>query len=269
MAVLAPAKARLLERFRSIPSDRALKRQYDRIHASGRERILQQNVSVDRLRGRAVNSLNLLIALEHQLPQEVQLAIGHVQSRLAKAVPELLLSKPSESHSNIFSLSPSYMKDLVDPNTGRFYECGTTYKGENFCDGEAYPRYLEVMQQCLTDMSPFELRLSGLFVSPSAICLQGFDGGRLNRFRAALLLACEEAGLRTPDGNPNIAHITIARYQQPLQAPEQFLALAESFREFEFGSFTIDRCYLVREEVTYLSKMTIEEELPLGSLVRV
>jgi len=256
-------KTRLLGALSSVSSDRDLRQKYDQIHAAGKKHILRNNVEPDKLGGKRVYSVNLLIALECQMPIEIRAAIARAQQTLAQADPGLVLSPSDTLHACVFTLSPSFRKQLINPATGQFYEDGI-YDGENFCAGNANG-YSEILRRTLSKTSSFELEFAGIFATPEAVCIQGFDGGLLNLLRASLLTAFEAAGLRTPDWQANIAHLTIARYKQPLQNPEFFLTTVERLRTADFGTLNIDKFYLVKEHRTYLSEKTIIEELPVRS----
>lgn len=109
--------------------------------------------------------------------------------------------------------------------------------------------YIERIHQCLSGIASFSIQLKGLTASPSCIMVQGFlidntlkhirDNLRNNFKNSALQHSIDKRyAIQT-------AHSTIFRLRNNLNARDKFLDLIEQYKDYEFGTFTVDSLVLV------------------------
>lgn len=108
--------------------------------------------------------------------------------------------------------------------------------------------YKEIIQKSLIDINKIKINFKGITASPSAIMIQGFPDETLNILRNNLRTNFKKSTLeQSLDKRYSIttAHCTVMRFQEKLQNPEQLIAIAEKFREFDFGDFIVENIELV------------------------
>jgi 2'-5' RNA ligase len=109
--------------------------------------------------------------------------------------------------------------------------------------------YIEMIHQCLSGISSFSIQFKGLTASPSCVMVQGFlIDNTLKRIRDKLRSNFKNSGLQhSIDKRYAIqtAHSTIFRLRNNLNAKDKFLDLVEQYKDYEFGTFTVDSLELV------------------------
>ncbi|MFI2742331.1 2'-5' RNA ligase family protein [Zhouia sp. PK063] len=108
--------------------------------------------------------------------------------------------------------------------------------------------YISLIKQCLPK-HPFKISFKGITLSPSCVLIQGFFADEtLNNFRDDLRLAFKNSNLeQSLDKRYAIqtAHSTVVRFQYPLKNKSAYLHHLQLYRNFNFGSFTINEVELV------------------------
>ena len=121
--------------------------------------------------------------------------------------------------------------------------------------------YIEIIQRSLVDINHIKIDFKGVTASPSAIMIQGFPTDEsLTNLRNKLRENFKASALQQSiDSRYEIAtaHSTVMRFQQKLQNPQKLIAVAEKFRDYNFGEFTVDKLELVYNDWYQRAKNTI------------
>lgn len=109
--------------------------------------------------------------------------------------------------------------------------------------------YIKIIQESLIDSGKIKIEFRGVTASPSALMIQGFPADEsLNNLRNKLRENFKKSALQQSiDSRYAIAtaHCTAIRFQEKLQNPEKLIQVAEKFRDYNFGEFTVDKIELV------------------------
>ncbi|MGF1684703.1 2'-5' RNA ligase family protein [Photobacterium minamisatsumaniensis] len=109
--------------------------------------------------------------------------------------------------------------------------------------------YVKVFKEALCDAGSFDIHFKGITASPSCILLQGFmPDDLLSDVREKLRLAFNNSPLYASiDSRYKIAtaHSTIIRFKDNLNDPRGLFDLNNRYRDYEFGTHTVDRLALV------------------------
>ncbi len=109
--------------------------------------------------------------------------------------------------------------------------------------------YIAVVQECLNDISSFEIEFKGITASPSCLMIQGFMiDNTLNLIREKLRSSFKSTNLeQSIDKRYSIqtAHSTIFRIKNGLSNQQEFLKFIEANRNTDFGKFTVNELELV------------------------
>lgn len=109
--------------------------------------------------------------------------------------------------------------------------------------------YIAVLQACLADVKHFKVDFRGITASPSCIMVQGFPAsGQLSDLRDRLRENFRQTSLpQTIDSRYILrtAHITAARFKEPLRNPAIFLDKLQAYRSHSFGSTEVYQVELV------------------------
>jgi len=109
--------------------------------------------------------------------------------------------------------------------------------------------YVKVINQVIESHKAFTIQFKGITASPSCILLQGFfENDTLNEIRNQLRLSFKNSTLQQSlDQRYAIqtAHSTIIRFREKLNNKNAFLATVEKYRDFDFGTFKVEKMELV------------------------
>lgn len=109
--------------------------------------------------------------------------------------------------------------------------------------------YIDIFRQCLQNIEPIQIRFTGITASPSCILLQGFpEGEGLESLRDNLRQGFKQSGLRTSIDSRyplNTAHATVIRFCAPLVDNDEFMAKLQQYRNYDFGTVTLNNFELV------------------------
>jgi 2'-5' RNA ligase len=109
--------------------------------------------------------------------------------------------------------------------------------------------YIKIIQESLINLDEIKIEFRGVTASPSALMIQGFPADEsLNTLRNKLRENFKKSTLQQSIDSRyaiSTAHSTVMRFQEKLQNPEKLIAVAEKFRDYNFGEFTVDKVELV------------------------
>jgi 2'-5' RNA ligase len=109
--------------------------------------------------------------------------------------------------------------------------------------------YVETIKKSIMGISCFKIEFRGLTASPSCLMVQGFlENNTLNQIRDNLRVDFKDTGLeQSMDKRYAIqtAHSTIFRLKEKIENKESFLDIVEKYRDYYFGTFTVDSLELV------------------------
>lgn len=109
--------------------------------------------------------------------------------------------------------------------------------------------YAEVFNDALSNVGSFEIHFNGVTASPNCILLQGFMPNELlSDLREKLRVAFKLSPLHTSiDSRYKIAtaHSTVVRFNTPLNDPCKLFEILCQYRDYDFGTQTIDKLKLV------------------------
>ena len=121
--------------------------------------------------------------------------------------------------------------------------------------------YVAAVTASVGRLVPFPMAFAGITASPGAILVQGFtDADTLNAARDSLRQELHARGLnRGLDERYRLetAHMTVARFRQPLRNGTAFAKALERMRNFDFGKFDVEALELVRND-WYMSRANTE-----------
>lgn len=224
-----------------------LQEHYNELYKKSSEAILAGNYKLDSQINDKSDSrfgITLLIRPNETIKANIQLFLDEL-----KAIDPLQYYYP-DSHIHITVMS--------------IISC---YEGFSL-DKIAIADYIEIIQKSLIDVNEIKIKFQGVTASPSAILIQGFPTDEsLNNLRDKLRENFKKSTLQQSiDSRYAIAtaHSTVMRFQEKLQNPKQLIAVAEKFRDFDFGEFKAKNLELVyndwyqREENTiYLEDFSL------------
>ncbi|WP_281751468.1 2'-5' RNA ligase family protein [Neptunitalea chrysea] len=129
--------------------------------------------------------------------------------------------------------------------------------------------YLHLIQTSINHIPPFKISFKGITASDSCIIIQGFpESDIINTLRDQLRTNFKNSNLQQSiDKRYTIqtAHSTVARFKTALKDPVQLAKLLESYRDFDFGVFTVNKIefvcndwYLKHQKLTKLAEFKLE-----------
>ena len=108
--------------------------------------------------------------------------------------------------------------------------------------------YVEIIESILQKYRTFNIHFKGLTASPSCILIQGFLTDTLNAIRDDLRIAFKNTALQQSIDKRyaiQTAHSTIIRFKKKLRDEKALMEIAAKYREFDFGTFNVDKIELV------------------------
>lgn len=109
--------------------------------------------------------------------------------------------------------------------------------------------YIDLIQKSINGFSKFNIEFKGITASPSCVMIQGFpQNNNLTQIRNNLRNNFKNSNLQQSiDKRYKIqaAHSTVFRFKKRLNDKETFLKTIEQFRDYNFGSFSVDTLELV------------------------
>lgn len=214
---------------------------YNELYKTSAEAILAGNYKLDSQINNKSDSrfgITLLIRPNETIKANIQLFLNEL-----KAIDSLQYYYPdSDIHITVMSIISCY---------------------EGFSlDKIAIADYIEIIQKSLIDINEIKIEFRGVTASPSALMIKGFPtDDSLNNLRDKLRTNFKKSTLeQSIDSRYTIstAHSTVMRFQEPLHDPKKIIEVAEKFRDFNFGTFTVDKIELVCNDWYQREKNTIQ-----------
>ncbi len=169
--------------------------------------------------------ITLLIRPNDEIKANIQTFIDE----LKEAEPEQYFYPDSDIHVTVMSIiscSSDFNLSQISPN-----------------------EYIEVICRSLVNVEKIQIQFKGITASPSALMIQGFPSDEtLNNLRNRLRENFKSSDLQQSiDSRYSIstAHSTIMRFQEKLHGPKKLMAIAEKFRDYDFGTFDVKNLELV------------------------
>lgn len=155
--------------------------------------------------------------------------IEHFLSDLQKIEPNQYYYPESDLHITILSI----------------ISCYTGFKDNQININD----YIEIIRKNLANIQPFSITFRGITASPSCIMVQGFyHDDTLNSLRNSLRKDLLKSGLQQSVDQRYLlqtAHSTVVRFKHKLQHKSKFIQLLNNYRDFDFGTFEVDKLELV------------------------
>jgi 2'-5' RNA ligase len=109
--------------------------------------------------------------------------------------------------------------------------------------------YVAIIEKSLTGCKRFDIEFQGITASPAGIMVQGFlKENTLNSIRDNLRTNFRSSDLQeTIDKRYSIqtAHATVVRFRKELTRIKEFIQVLDHYRNFDFGTCTVDSLELV------------------------
>lgn len=109
--------------------------------------------------------------------------------------------------------------------------------------------YIEPIRESICGFPPFEIEFNGLTASPSCLMIRGFPkNNSLMQIRNNLRKNFRNSTLEhSIDKRYAIqtAHATVVRFRKPLRDKDSLLKAIEKYRNYSFGTFTVNAFELV------------------------
>ncbi len=106
------------------------------------------------------------------------------------------------------------------------------------------PAYIRILQKALSGSKGFTLNFRGVTASPSCIMIRGFpENNALNGIRNTIRSIFKTSSLENSIDKRyelQTAHSTVLRFKERLSDIPKFLESLELYRDFDFGSCTVD-----------------------------
>lgn len=218
-----------------------LRDRYGQLWSNAIGRIRSGNIEIDPVLARKEVDRRRGMTLLFRPSPQVRQRVGEFLEELRKLEPEQHYYHPGELHVTFLSLFTA-----------------TEEPGPFLARSEDY---VAAVSASVSRLVPFPMVFAGVTASPGAIMIQGFANARgLNAARDDLRRELRSRGL---DGSLDSryrlegAHMTVARFREPLRDGEAFALALEQRRAFDFGQFEGDTLELVLND-WYMSRGNTE-----------
>jgi 2'-5' RNA ligase len=142
--------------------------------------------------------------------------------------------------------------------------CHSGFSLESIQAGE----YIHVLQECLAGIKQFRIDFAGITASPSCIMVQGFPAtAQLHELRNNLRDSFRKTSLQQSMDSRYVlqtAHVTIARFKEPLRNAPAFLDKLQQYRTHDFGSTEVEQVELVYND--WYQRQALVQQLALFRL---
>ncbi|WP_298486784.1 mutarotase [uncultured Maribacter sp.] len=205
-----------------------LKEHYNLLYNSTIKKLKNNNYSVDTLINSPLDNrfgITLLIRPSATVKNKIQEFI----SELKVLEPDQYFYPSSDIHITVMSIISCY---------------------DGFTLSQINPtEYQSIIKQSLHQKNKFNISFKGITASTSCVMLQGFfNDETLDNIRNSLRTNFKNTTLeQSLDKRYTIqtAHATIFRIQKPLKDKIAFINLLKTYKDFDFGTFTVDSLELV------------------------
>ena len=109
--------------------------------------------------------------------------------------------------------------------------------------------YIDLIEKSIGEKQNFTISFKGITASPSCIMIQGFiNDNSLNHMRDGLRSHFKSSALEQSIDERYLiqtAHATVFRFIKKLEQKENFLEVLDQYRDYNFGTFEVDKIELV------------------------
>ncbi|MFI1745583.1 mutarotase [Thalassobellus sediminis] len=179
-----------------------------------------------------------------------------IESSLDKRFGITLVIRPSIEVKNEIQ---KFLNELKSIDSNQYYyqnsdihitvmsiiSCYDGFKLENIKQSE----YIKIIEESIIKNSNLKIDFKGITASPSCIMIQGFmNNESLNNIRNNLRENFKNTTLeQSIDKRYSIqtAHSTVVRFKEKLNKKSELLKAIESFKNYNFGSFSVNNIELV------------------------
>jgi 2'-5' RNA ligase len=225
----------------SITQDSFLRKRYETMWTNSLECFRTRAVDIDPVLASRKPDPRRGFTLLFRPPPSIQLRVTALIDELRQLEPDQHYYHPTELHVTVlapFSIAENH--DFLLGHTEEFLAAASSFAGQ---------------------LAPFPISFSGITASPGAIMVQGFTHAQnLNAARDTLREELRARGLnRRLDERYRLetAHMTVARFRQPLRDGLTFAQALERMRTRDFGEAVVDSLELVRNDLS-MSRETTE-----------
>jgi len=111
--------------------------------------------------------------------------------------------------------------------------------------------YKQVIEKSIKWLPPFEIEFRGLTLSPTCLMVQGFiKNDILLQIRKNLISNFKKSNFQHSMGHTHseTAHSTIFRLNEEITNLEKYFALANEYRNYAFGTFSVDTLEFIHND---------------------
>lgn len=224
-----------------------LKAHYDSMWTHSLAKFRKQEIEIDALIG-SLEDDRYGMTLLARPSENVKVNIKRFLDDVAQVAPHQYFYPESDMHLTILSIISCY---------SGFYLAQIQI-----------PSYIETIREIVDPIAPFKIHFKGITASPSCILIQGYpENNQLENLREQVRSAFSQSDLQhSIDKRYAIqtAHLTVIRFQKPLQEPEKLISVINQYREYDFGSCWVDGIELVgnnwyqqKEKVQLLKRFSL------------
>lgn len=203
-------------------------RHYNNLYEDSIQKITTGNYQVDDLLDSPTDKrfgITLLIRPDSQVKKSIQ----DFLYKLKAIEPEQYYYPSSDIHVTVMSI----------------ISCYEGFKLTNISIGE----YIKTIEESIKMQKDIKIQFQGITASPSCIMVQGFlHDNTLNNIRDNLRINFAGSSLQQSiDQRYSIqtAHSTVVRFRKKLTQKQDFLSRLEEYRNYNFGTTTVDALDLV------------------------
>lgn len=201
---------------------------YDDLYNASIKKIRTEDYQIDSLID-APNDNRFGISLVFRPPEAVKNEIQYFLECLRQVDATQYYYSGSAIHVTVLSIISCYNGFQLDQNT--------------------IPSYLDLIKRGIKEINEFDLKFKGITVSTSGIMIQGFpENEGLENLRNNVRLVFKSSEIeQSIDERYKVeaAHATVARFRSKIQKKKEFIDVLESYRNYDFGTFTVDNLELV------------------------
>jgi 2'-5' RNA ligase len=207
-----------------------LKEHYNLLYKEGIDKIVSDTYKIDRLIDSETDrrfGLTIVIRPSAAVKNNIQQFLDE----LKKIEPNQYYYPSSDIHITVMSIISCYEGFEIDTID--------------------LSKYINLIQKCLITEN-INIQFKGLTASDSCIMVQGFmNNNYLNEIRDNLRVAFKNSNLeQSLDKRYSIqtAHSTVVRFKKQFEKKESFLETIEKYKNFDFGSFNVNKFELVSND---------------------
>ncbi|MFI1772499.1 mutarotase [Thalassobellus citreus] len=205
-----------------------LKEHYNNLYTESIQKISNNNYQIDDLIESSLDKrfgITLVIRPSIEVKNEIQKFLNEIKS----IDPNQYYYQNSDIHITVMSI----------------ISCYDGFKLENIKQSE----YIKIIEESIIKNSNLKIDFKGITASPSCIMVQGFmNNESLNNIRNNLRENFKNTTLeQSIDKRYSIqtAHSTVVRFKEKLNKKSELLKAVESFKNYNFGSFSVNNIELV------------------------